>query len=168
MRAVKRVQRGFTLIELVVGILAFVVALAIVTDFVAPLAKKSTEQLAQLKAAKLGSSVMNEILLLSYDENSDRSPPFLRCDEKAQGCSAVLGPEEADPTLYNDVDDYNGYTVNDVGGDYPGYQIAVTVVLDGDYSQPTVDNLQLAKRIDLAVTTPEQEVYRFQAYRGNY
>ncbi len=161
-------QKGFTLVELILGMVVFAIALTIVTSLIAPQAKQSAEPLIQLKAAKLAQATMNEILAKSYDENSDRSPPFLRCDEKPSGCSNTLGPEEGSRDLYDDVDDYHNLVISDVGGEYPGFSLSINVAVDGDYDQTTTDAQHIAKRIDVVVNTPIGERYAFQAYRGNF
>ena len=164
----KRQNGGFTLVELILGMVVFVIALTIVTSLIVPQARQTAEPLIQLKASKLAQATINEILAKAYDENSDRSPPFQRCDEKPSGCSATLGAEEASRDLYDDVDDYHNLSIADVGGDYAGFGITISVVLDGDYNQSTSDSLQVAKRIDVTVSTPIGEQYAFQAYRGNF
>ncbi|MCP4280605.1 MAG: agglutinin biogenesis protein MshD, partial [Alteromonas sp.] len=121
----------------------------------------------QVKAAKLGQSLMNDILSRSYDENSDRSPPFETCNAKGN-CSTTLGPEEASEDDYDDVDDYNGYTVNDVGGNYSSFGFTVTVDYDSDLNDSTPTDGLMFKRIDIAVTAPDGQVYNFSAYRGSY
>ncbi|WP_022945528.1 prepilin-type N-terminal cleavage/methylation domain-containing protein [Pseudoalteromonas ruthenica] len=167
--AVKRPRaRGFTLVELILGIVIFAIAMVIVFTLIAPQARQSAEPLVQVKAAKLGQSLMNEILGKAYDENSDRSPPFQRCDEKPVGCSTTRGPEEGSRDLYDDVDDYNGLSITDVGGTYSGFAASVVVAIDGDYDQSSNDNIEQAKRIEVTITAPNGERYRFDAYRGNY
>ncbi|KJY97674.1 type IV pilus modification PilV family protein [Pseudoalteromonas ruthenica] len=167
--AVKRPRaRGFTLVELILGIVIFAIAMVIVFTLIAPQARQSAEPLVQVKAAKLGQSLMNEILGKAYDENSDRSPPFQRCDEKPVGCSTTMGPEEGSRDLYDDVDDYNGLSITDVGGTYSGFAASVLVAIDGDYDQSSYDNIEQAKRIEVTITAPNGERYRFDAYRGNY
>ena len=167
--AAKRFSHGFTLIELILGIVLISITMVIVISFIAPQAEQSARPLIEVKASKLGQSLMNEILSKSYDENSERSAPFRRCDETT-GCSATLGPEEALVALYDDVDDYNGTVVTNLGGDYQGFGYSVSVAYDADYDDSTADasNRTIAKRIDLTVTAPSGEVFRFQAYRGNF
>ncbi|MEM0515071.1 prepilin-type N-terminal cleavage/methylation domain-containing protein [Pseudoalteromonas sp. YIC-827] len=169
MRANSLSHRGFTLIELIMGIVVFAIAMSIVISLVAPQARQSAEPLIQLKAAKLGQSLMNEILAKAYDEQSDRSPPFRRCDEKPSGCSSIMGPEEPSRDLYDDVDDYHNLVIHDLGGEYAGFAVAIKVSIDGDYDQSSADGLKdVAKRIDVSVTSARGERYQFQAYRGNY
>ena len=92
-------QTGFTLLELVIGIVVFTISLTIVLSLIVPQAEQTAEPFRQVKAAKLGQSLMNDILSRSYDENSDRSPPFVTCVDKPDPsnasdnlCSDALGP----------------------------------------------------------------------------
>ena len=160
-------QTGFTLLELVIGIVVFTISLTIVLSLIVPQAEQTAEPFRQVKAAKLGQSLMNDILSRSYDENSDRSPPFETCNAKGN-CSTTLGPEEASEDDYDDVDDYNGYTVNDVGGNYSSFGFTVTVDYDSDLNDSTPTDGLTFKRIDIAVTAPDGQVYNFSAYRGSY
>lgn len=161
------IHKGFTLLELVVGIVVFTISLTLVLSLIAPQAAQTAEPLREVKAAKLGQSIMNDILSRSFDEGSDRGPPFETCNEKGT-CSSTLGPEEANEADYDDVDDYNGFNVNDVGGIYTGFSYAVAVEYDSDFNTATASDGDTFKRIDLAVTVPDGQIYRFSAYRGSY
>ena len=163
----RKCVNGFTLLELVIGIVVFTISLTVVLSLIVPQAEQTAEPFRQVKAAKLGQSLMNDILSRSYDENSDRSPPFETCNVKGN-CSTTLGPEEANEDDYDDVDDYNGYTVNDVGGNYSSFGFTVTVDYDSDLNDSTPTDGLTFKRIDIAVTAPDGQVYNFSAYRGSY
>ena len=163
----KKCVNGFTLLELVIGIVVFTISLTVVLSLIVPQAEQTAEPFRQVKAAKLGQSLMNDILSRSYDENSDRSPPFETCNSKGN-CSTTLGPEEASEDDYDDVDDYNGYVVSNVGGNYNNFGFAVTVDYDSDLDDSTPSDGQTFKRIDIAVTAPDGQVYNFSAYRGSY
>mgnify|MGYP001288734378 FL=1 len=163
----RKCANGFTLLELVIGIVVFTISLTVVLSLIVPQAEQTAEPFRQVKAAKLGQSLMNDILSRSYDENSDRSPPFETCNAKGN-CSTTLGPEEASEDDYDDVDDYNGYTVNDVGGNYSSFGFTVTVDYDSDLNDSTPTDGLTFKRIDIAVTAPDGQVYNFSAYRGSY
>ncbi len=90
MRALK--VKGFTLIELIIGIVMFAIALSIITALIAPQAKKSAEPIVALRASEFGQSLMNEIQSKSFDEHSDRSSPFKRCGEISIGAEACTAP----------------------------------------------------------------------------
>lgn len=160
-------SKGFTLLELIIGIVVFSISLTVVLSLIAPQAAQTAQPLLQVKAAKLGQSLLNDILSRSYDENSDRSPPFETCNQKGN-CSTTLGPEEANERDYDDVDDYNGLTIGDVGGIYASYSVNVAVEYDSDLSDNTLNDGESFKRVDVAVTAPDGETYNFSAYRGSY
>ena len=189
-------SEGFTLLELVIGIVVFTISLTIVLSLIVPQAEQTAEPFRQVKAAKLGQSLMNDILSRSYDENSDRSPPFVTCVDKPDPsnandnlCSDALGPDagETSEEAYDDVDDYNGYVISNVGGNYNGFAYKVDVTYDSSIdvtSDPqavvycpdpeeainacVVPENKQYKRIDIALTAPDGQVYSFSAYRGSY
>jgi len=86
--------KGFTLIELIIGIVMLAITLSIITALIAPQAQKSAEPITALRASELGQSLMNEIQSKSFDEHSDRSPPFRRCGEILVGAQACTAPAE--------------------------------------------------------------------------
>ncbi len=183
MRALK--VKGFTLIELIIGIVMFAIALSIITAFIAPQAKKSAEPIIALRASEFGQSLMNEIQSKSFDEHSDRSAPFRRCGETTLGaepCTAEgdlgvdnLGAGLETRTSYNDVDDYialsNQPITNSLGevlSQYSDFNLVVTVEYDSDFNELTINDGTTFKRITIEVTSPLGEVYGFSAYKGNY
>ena len=183
MRALK--VKGFTLIELIIGIVMFAIALSIITALIAPQAKKSAEPIIALRASEFGQSLMNEIQSKSFDEHSDRSAPFRRCGETTLGaepCTAEgdlgvdnLGAGLETRTSYNDVDDYialsNQPITNSLGevlSQYSDFNLVVTVEYDSDFNELTINDGTTFKRITIEVTSPLGEVYGFSAYKGNY
>ncbi len=192
----KKHSEGFTLLELVIGIVVFTISLTIVLSLIVPQAEQTAEPFRQVKAAKLGQSLMNDILSRSYDENSDRSPPFVTCVDKPDPsnvndnlCSDVLGPDagETSEEAYDDVDDYNGYAISNIGGNYNGFAYSVGVTYDSSidvtsdpqsdvYCPDPLDPINVCippenkqyKRIDIVVTAPDGQIYNFSAYRGSY
>ncbi|WP_024607412.1 type II secretion system protein [Pseudoalteromonas sp. TAB23] len=183
MRALK--VKGFTLIELIIGIVMFAIALSIITALIAPQAKKSAEPIIALRASEFGQSLMNEIQSKSFDEHSDRSAPFRRCGETTLGaepCTAEgdlgvdnLGAGLETRTSYNDVDDYialsNQPITNSLGevlSQYSDFNLVITVEYDSDFNELTINDGTTFKRITIEVTSPLGEVYGFSAYKGNY
>ncbi len=175
---------GFTLIEIIVGIVVMAIAIVSFTSILAPQAIQSVNPVMQVKAAELAQSLMNEILAKSYDENSDHDGSRWRCGETVDGltipdCSTVMGPEESSRLLYNDVDDYDtdgSYLAaasltnasNEVIGEqYPNFSVRIAVVVDssgfhnGGSGSP-------AKRIDIYIRPPAGDDLVFSAFRGNY
>ncbi len=175
-----RFTAGFTLIELIVGIVVMAIALVVISSFLVPQARRSIEPVYQFRAAELASSMMNEILSKSFDEYSDHTGGGLwRCSEarpngQATACTAAsnYGP---DTTMelrqsFNDVDDYA------TAGEY----LSIADSLGEDLSQVyrnfsyrvAIDSseygINQAKRIDLWIQAPDGVEYAFSAYRWNY
>jgi MSHA pilin protein MshD len=178
-------QTGFTLIEIIVGIVVLSITYAVLTTLIYPLASQSAAQVHQIRAAELGQSMINEILGKAFDENSDMSGGALRCGEVSAGLcttsanlSADVSEERGD---YNDVDDYNairftdaeivnsqGDSISDV---YVGFSMNVTVIYDSDYSgayEAGVDDEKTAKLITITVRSPQSDDYIFSLYRVNF
>lgn len=174
-------SNGFTLIELIISIVIFAIALTVITGLIAPQARQSAEPILQLRANELGQSLMNEILAKSFDEHSERAPPFRRCSESslaAEDCTSTadLGPDSGElRTTYDDVDDYialsNQPITNSLGEalpQYNGFNVVVNVTYDSDFNSATASDGVLAKRITVIVSPPNSEQYGFSAYKGNY
>jgi len=177
-------QSGFTLIEIIVGIVVLSITYAVLTSLIYPLASQSAAQVHQIRAAELGQSMINEILGKAFDENSDMSGGFVRCGEiSASSCtlSANLGADGSEQREdYNDVDDYNSIDfgeeiVNSQGGSlstiYTGFTMNVTVINDSNYSgeyQVGIDDDKTAKLITITVRSPQSDDYVFSVYKANF
>jgi len=174
-------EKGFTLIEIIMGMVVLAIVMTIITGLLAPQARQSADPIVQIRATELGQALMNEILAKSFDENSDRSPPWNRCgDTGALACTTIANPGfETGETRSNfdDVDDYNGLILNDsdfknslnqdVSAYYKGFTATISVVYDGDFDGTTDTDIK-AKLITVSITASNNEVYGFSAYKGNY
>ncbi|MBA6348453.1 MULTISPECIES: prepilin-type N-terminal cleavage/methylation domain-containing protein [unclassified Colwellia] len=178
-------QTGFTLIEIIVGIVVLSTTYAVLTTLIYPLASQSAAQVHQIRAAELGQSMINEILGKAFDENSDMSGGFLRCGEiSADLCttSANLGADGSEQRVdYNDVDDYNSINFTDdnilnsqgnpISDVYVGFSMNVSVIYDSDYSgtyDASVDDEKTTKLITITVRSPQDDDYIFSVYRVNF
>ncbi len=178
-------SRGFTLIELIIGIVVLSISLSIVSTLIAPAEEKSADQILQVKAAELGQSFLNDITSRAFDENSDMAGGLVRCGEPNYGsnpCTNILGPEdgnggrpdkgEVSRDLFNDVDDFHTYSQQfnangeDLHTGYSNFTIDVQVVYDGS-SLGFVDNMA-AKRITVTVTTPLGTAIEFATHKANF
>lgn len=179
-----RPQKGFTLIEIVVGISVLSIALLIMTGALFPQAQQSTNPWFQVRSAELAQSFMNEILGKRFDENSPLSAADELCDDPSGSvsctdlttdCSVTPWVEEGSRALFDDVDDYHCYTatgsalVNLEGGDltdvYDSFTIQVSVLYAGTDIGLTD---RQAKKVTVEVTAPNKEVIRYSSYRTNY
>lgn len=175
----KRYVRGFTLVEMIVGMVGLAIAMLLVTSILAPQAKRSVTPVLQMRAAELGSSLMQEILSKSFDENSDHNGGGQwRCGDSGQpSCTSEssYGSDSGESrTSYDDVDDYdtNGafISITNAQGssvNYTGFSYRVDVV-SSDSSDSQLTGASSVKRIDLTVRTSSDRDFDFSVYRWNY
>lgn len=163
----KALQRGATLVELVITIVIISVAVASVVGAFALLSGRSADPLNQTRAVALAQLYADEILSRKYDENT---PPG--GVPRHSGCS--INTEEASRASYDDVDDYDAIS-NDPPRDasgaaldptsYSGFQVSVSVECAGnEVGLPAAD----AKRIDITIRDPGNATYAFTFYRANF
>jgi MSHA pilin protein MshD len=183
---------GFTLIELVIGIVVLSISFTIIFSMIAPAATQSAQQVNQIRASELGQSMLNEIMGKAFDDKSDMSSGALRCGEDINldgnidledACSTDMSyePDEThegtgNRVLFDDVDDYNGLNTfeNSLGGPlsdlYSGFSVFVEVCNDSQYDgicSNGGDN-QTAKFITITVTTPSENSVTFSSYKANF
>lgn len=176
------VQQGFSLIEIIIGIVVFAFSLSIITSLILPTTEQSAAQVQQIRSAELGQSLMNEIMGKSYDENSDRVGGVLRCNEPSiavNPCSFTFGPDAGENSRndYDDVDDYHGLVVSgsaiqnvqgqSLGRHYQGFSLSVDVIYDGTFDG-TPDSEYNAKLITITVNSPAKQAIRFSSYKANF
>ncbi|AQS40412.1 prepilin-type N-terminal cleavage/methylation domain-containing protein [Shewanella psychrophila] len=174
-------SKGFTLIELVVGIVVLSIALVLLTSMLFPQADRAAETLHRVRSAELAHSILNEIWSKRYDQNTNSNGGVPACSADPRpdlglpaglACTlaANLGPDAGENrNNFNDVDDYHGLTqaslmlnsVNTYGSEYPNYQLNVTV------TYPDIVNMD-TKLIRIDVTTPSNEAITYNAIRSNY
>ncbi|HHQ4561555.1 prepilin-type N-terminal cleavage/methylation domain-containing protein [Aeromonas sp. R4-1] len=109
----RSLKRGFTLIELIVGIVLLAVALTGILGLLINQAPQAVDPVQQVRAAQLAQRLSGEILQKSFDEQSDHNGGRYRCGETVTNviipaCSTSYGPDvdEREPYTFNDVDDY--------------------------------------------------------------
>ncbi|HEH9441215.1 TPA: prepilin-type N-terminal cleavage/methylation domain-containing protein [Aeromonas sobria] len=185
----RSLKRGFTLIELIVGIVLLAVALTGILGLLINQAPQAVDPVQQVRAAQLAQRLSGEILQKSFDEQSDHNGGRYRCGEQVVGvttspCSSSYGTDsEPAPYAYNDVDDFdtagnwlNANTLTQTaagssGEEYRNYQVKI-VVSAVDFSDGTFKSCtapcSVGKRIDLQVKLPDGSVLDFSFYRGNY
>ena len=161
--------RGFTLIELVVGMLVIAIAIVMLSSMLFPQADRAAKTLHRVQSAELAHSVMNEIWGKRYDEKTNANGGVPACDSPlGMGCSTVLGSESGESRNdYDDVDDYHGLNETKAMLNssqtyvqaYPNYRLSVTVAYG---SAPNT------KLVTINVTTPDGEVITYNMVRSNY
>jgi MSHA pilin protein MshD len=179
-----KASKGFTLIEIIIGIVVMSVSFSIITSLLLPATEHSAGQVQQIKAAELGQSMMNEILAKAFDENSDFVGGKERCGEGVD-CSLVMGRETGETrATFNDVDDYDDLPIigenlvsNSLGVSladiYFNFKVEVSVCNDSDYDgtcniATNTTNNYTAKLITITVTTPQKDTIVFATYKANY
>jgi MSHA pilin protein MshD len=173
---------GFTLIELVIAMLVFAVAMTFFISLIVPHSTRSIDPIFQAKAAKLGQSLIGEISRKRFDENSNTTTGE-RCGETlACTLPSDLGSESESRDVYDDVDDFNGLDqsngniLNSTAGAitiagkniYQGFRATVSVFYDADLNGTDDNTSGNTKAILVSVTTPNNETLVFTSYRYNY
>ena len=179
-------NKGFTLLELVIGIVVFAIATSLFASLIVPQAVRSVDPIYQVRAAELGRSLINEITGKSFDERSDRTGGANICGQgvnPACTSSADLGPEEIDAggepirSSFDDVDDYHNLnesgasienSLGDTTGLYKGFKVRVIVFYDADMDGTAETLIGNTKLITVTVTTPNDEDIMFATFRSNY
>jgi len=186
------IQKGFTLIELTIGIAVLSLALAVMTGAMFPQAERSVDPWVQVRSAELAQSMMNEVLARRFDENSFVQGN-LRCGEDtgtqaAPACvtAAVLNDctlgtgfqfreEGANATKdnFDDVDDFNCYSVTgnaitDITGNQNLVDIYGQFTIHVAVSYLVPNQLKL---VTVTVVPPQTRVgttVDYSAYKANY
>ncbi|MDO2947628.1 type II secretion system GspH family protein [Aeromonas simiae] len=190
-------KRGFTLIEMVVGMSLMAIALTGVLSMLINLAPHTIDPARQVQAAQLAQRLYGEIFKRSFDEHSAHSGGQYRCGETVAGITygdctfaTSYGPDggETSPYLYNDVDDYHTKGVwveaNDLlqtslhgtpNEEYRQFKVLITVTgVDfssgsaGAFTTSCSDKCSIGKRIDMSILPPRGTQIDFTAFRGNY
>ena len=171
--------KGFTLIELIIGIVVIAIVTLVVTAGMGTLSRQTVDPWQQVRATELGQSLMNEIMARKFDEVNSAT---VRCGEGAGACTtpanSCAGPGNLLPNTdgaetredFDDVDDFNCLGINttdldDIFGNaidtsyYSGFRAEVRI------SELVVDQ---AKQIDIVIITPQDQRIDFSGVRGNW
>ena len=168
------VQRGVTLVELVVSIVVISVGLAGILVVLERTTRSSAEPMVQHQAVAVAEAYLEEILLKPFDETAASGDP-----EGAPGPEA----DEANRTLFDDVNDYHNLANNgcvattpacpalgDCACDHNGAPVsslrgyAVTV----DVDTAALLNGEPSARVQVNVTGPGGVSLSLSGYRTNY
>ena len=183
----RSLKRGFTLIELIVGIVLLAVALTGILGFLINQAPQAVDPVQQVRAAQLAQRLSGEMLQKSFDEQSDHNGGRYRWGETVSGvtipaCSSSYGPDgEPAPYAYNDVDDFdtagnwvdaNQFTQTNAKGvsdeEYRHYHVRIAVTPDTLFGSTGPGAESIGKRVALTVRLPDESELAFALYRGNY
>lgn len=185
----RRHSSGFTLIEIIVGIVVLGISLTVITSFVLPAARQSVTPIYQVRAAELAQALLEEITSKHFDANSDRQGGRFRCnDDGFNSCSAPLTPGQhggqRPRDQFTNVDDYNGLTqISQVlaGGEsyadrYANFGLLVEVCYvtlnavspTASSTSDCVSEITNYKQVSVTITTPDQQDLKFSSVRGNF
>ncbi|MDX1706301.1 prepilin-type N-terminal cleavage/methylation domain-containing protein [Pseudidiomarina sp.] len=170
--------RGFTIIEIVIGIVVLAIALVGLSATLFPQASRSVDPVYQVRATELGQSLLIEMISLSFDQANNQAGGNNRCSASPpRVCTdpANLGPDSGESREdYNDVDDFNGFSTS---GDlltgatiselYKNFIVSVAVCYASSINGSCVNSITDYKKVTTVVTTPNELEITFSAYRGN-
>lgn len=153
----RKVQRGFTLIELILFIVVVGVATAGLFAAINSSTVNNVNPLLQVRALELAQAQMDEIIGKRYDDKSPNGG-FPPCGSGEAGPPPACDSSDSKADL-SDLDDYHGYS--SVPANYAGYTMAVTV------TATTLDG-RPSKLITVTVTPGNGEPVTLSAYRSNF
>ena len=172
-------NRGFTLIEVIIGIVVLAISFSVIMQVIIPTEQHSADQIHQVKASELAQSLLEEISGRAFDQNSNMIGGLMRCDDVSVGAVTCTDEDDFDSEageisrdLYNDVDDYHGYSAkvnasgNALDDSYDTFTLSVSIAYKG--SELGLANDRLAKRITVTVTTPLGTAITFAGYKANF
>jgi len=137
-------QRGFTLIELIVFIVVISVGIVGILSVMNLTVKSSADPMVRKQAAALAESVLEEIMLKSYDDPDGVDGETSRAD-------------------MDDVDDFDGKDetlFSDLPAALSGYAIAI------DVAPATLESLTM-KKVSVTVSRGNESI-QMVGYRANY
>ena len=157
-------KRGFTLMEMVVGLIMLAIALVMLASVIFPQAQRSAQNISQARAAQLSEMVMAELMARSFDRNTPNgggAVSSLNCTKVSTG---------TDPKQWQFFEDFNGFNgdANDwLGANFDRYRIAIQV----DCYSSSIGSIawsQGSKRALVTITAPQGSRFEFELMRGNY
>lgn len=151
-------QRGATLLEMIVFIVVIGVALVAIGSVYNQSISASVDPMVQVRGLELAQAKLDEVLARKYDGNTPTGgvPACGSAEPGAVACAGIV-PDAA----LDDVGDFHGQIDNGV----PGYPVSTQVSLAG--ADLGLANDQ-AKKIAVSVQLPTGEILMLSAYRVNF
>ncbi|HEY7774572.1 MAG TPA: type II secretion system protein [Marinagarivorans sp.] len=151
-----RLQRGVTLVEVIVFIVVINLAFVAVMQIYGQAVVNSVDPVVRVRATELARATLDEILARRFDENSP-SGGIPACGTAEGEACLGIGAD----TDYDDVGDFNGYS----DATHPNYPVAVSVVnAGGDLGLAPA----MARKITVVVGMPDGNQVTLAAYKANY
>lgn len=178
-------RQGFTLIEIIIGLVLSTLAISLVATAIFPLLTRSVEPIFQIRAAEIAQSMLDDVMSRRYDETTPLGGAPV-CSIATAPCTAIssLGIDvgESHRGTFDDVDDFHRFCnadndIEDVFGSNlsasgftRGYSFRICVGYDGNYNGVINQAAELnAKLITVTVTPPRQaSPVVISVYRANY
>ena len=152
----QRLQRGVTLIEVIVFIVVINLAFVAVMQIYGQAVVNSVDPVVRVRATELARATLDEILARRFDENTPSGGIPACGTAEGEPCAGV-GADAG----YDDVGDFNGYS----DSSHPNYPIAVSVVNAGvDLGLASA----MARKITVVVSMPDGNQVTLAAYKANY
>jgi len=150
-------QKGITLIELIIFMVIVGIAMAGIVSAINFNVQHSADPVVKKQALAIAESMLEEVTLQNFSDPDG-------------GANVV----EASRDLYDDIDDYNGYSRNGISSiNAPSTTItgledyAVSVTIDSTADLNGIDSGK-AKRITVTVTGPLNTTVLLEGYRTDY
>ncbi len=188
--------KGFTLVELIVGIVLFSIAMVTIVSVIMPQIKNGIDPIMQVRSVTLAQSLLSEISAKAFDEASLSNNGRVTCNHTTSCTSSAALGWDANESRQNfdDVDDYHGLALSGVAianaseasvtalteDLFLGFSAKISVVYDDNAdgindddinNDGTLDSGTLVgnrKLISVVVTTPAGEQMVFATYRNNF
>ncbi|USD37272.1 type II secretion system protein [Ferrimonas sp. SCSIO 43195] len=158
-------KHGFTLIEMVVGMVVLAISLVMLSTLMFPQAERAAQGIYQARAAQAGQVVMGELMARQFDSatpSGGGAVAGLNCTKVTPG---------TDPTQWLFLEDFNGYrgSVDDLLGSssYDRYRVAIDVGCNTAAVGATAWSGG-AKVVTITISAPDGSPYPYQLVRGNY
>ncbi|MGO4998935.1 type IV pilus modification PilV family protein [Oceanisphaera sp. W20_SRM_FM3] len=182
-------QAGFSLFELVLGIMLLSILMTGAVAMLINLAPKTVDPAMEVRAAQLAQRLLNDISLQKYDHANNN---FACGSADGETCTSAekFGPDTDETSLadFNDVDDYDTTAIctasvkpdscdnnwitacwfteqcNDNSNAYSQFMVKIDVK-PHEFETGVIDS---AKKIEIAVRQPNGSVWEYAVLRGNY
>lgn len=143
-------NKGFTLVELVVGMAILTIAMMLMSTMFVSQTKYRLEPLHQLRASQFGKAILQHALSTSYDNINDDQQAF----------------NDVNDFITDDFESIFNYEYilgDDLPKQYTDYQVKIAV-----FESLNATIQQKMKRIDVTIKTPSDENIVFSALKGRF
>ncbi|QIZ77915.1 type IV pilus modification PilV family protein [Ferrimonas lipolytica] len=160
-------ERGFTLIEAVIGMVVLAISLTLLSTLLYPLAERSADAFIRAQNAQVGKAVLAELNGRHFDRTTPAGGGTVTsitcCGDDGNLCPGA----DSDPREWQLLDNFHNYQGNAeelLGGDhYDRFEVGISV-----NCQRSAGWQGDAKSITVTVTSPSGEAMKFSQMRGNF